>query len=151
MSLTAAQARDEMSARFYDDWRSKVPLAYSGGVPQVVWDGTADADDKGPRADRPWARVTIAHNVAPQRTFGEPGSRRFERLGLITVQVFVPLALEDSVALAEALGTIARDAFEGKSTPGGVWFRNARLQEVGPDSPWWQLNIVTDFVYEELK
>lgn len=151
MSLTAAQARDEMSTRFYDDWRAKAPLAWNGGVPHVVWEGAQEADKKGPRTDRPWARVTVAHNVAPQRTFGEPGNRRFERLGLITVQLFVPLGMEDTVALAEALGTIARDAFEGRTTPGGVWFRNARLQEVGPDGPWWQLNIVTDFSYEELK
>ncbi len=123
---------------------------WSGGVPQVIWDAKEEKGDK-VRPDRPWARVSVQHNVSPQRTFGEPGNRRFERLGIVIVQVFTPMSIEQSVTLAEDLGIIARDAFEGRTTPGGVWFRNARLQEVGPDDPWWQLNVSAEFTYDELK
>ncbi len=151
MSLTTPQARDEILARFYDDWRSKAPLVWAGGVPRVLWDAKEEKDDKGPRADEPWARATVSHNVSPQRTFGEPGNRRFDRLGIFTCQVFTPMSIEQSVTLAEDLGVIVRDAFEGNTTPGGVWFRNTRLQEVGPDEPWWQLNVSTEFNYDEIK
>lgn len=150
--ISTPAARDEMQARFYDDWRSKAPLVWSGGVPRVLWDAKEEKDKaKRPRADEPWARVSVQHNINPQRAFGEPGNRRFERLGIIMVQVFSPMSLEQSVTLAEGLGIIARDAFEGKDTPGGVWFRNTRMQEVGPSDPWWQLNVSAEFTYDELK
>lgn len=151
MSLKTPQARDEILSRFYDDWLSKSGLVWSGGVPRVFWDAKEEPKGSGPRPDEPWARVTVSHNISPQRTFGEEGNRRFDRLGIVTVQVFTPMSIEQSVTLAEELGVIARDAFEGRSTPGGVWFRNARLQEVGRDGPWWQLNVTAEFSYDELK
>ena len=150
MSVTTTTARDEISARFYDDWRSKSHLACGGTVPKVLWQAL-ESDSDTPRTDSPWARVTISHNAAPQRTFGAAGERRFERLGIVTIQIFVPTSIEQGMTLSETLAVIARDAYEGQSTPSGVWFRNATIREVGPDGPWYQTNVVAEFIYEELK
>lgn len=154
MPCTTATARDEMLTLFYDAWREKSPLVWDGGEPQVLWQGVEEKstdDDRKPKASEPWAMVTVNHNVSPQRTFGEPGNRRFERLGILIVQVFTPMSLEQGLTLGEDLGTIVRDAYEGNKTPSGVWFRNTKLQEVGPSDPWWQLNVSTEFNYDELK
>lgn len=143
-----------MLALFYDAWRAKAPLVWTGGVPEVLWQGVEERskkDARKPRSDKPWARVTVNHNVSPQRTFGEPGNRRFERLGILTVQVFSPMSLEQGLTLGEDLAVVARDAYEGNTTPSGVWFRNTKLQEVGPSDPWWQINVSTEFQYDELK
>jgi hypothetical protein len=67
----------------------------------------------------------------------------------VTVQVFVPNG--QGVTLADRLCKIAAEAFEGRHTPGGVWFRNVRMREVGPDGPWVQHNVVAEFTYDELK
>jgi hypothetical protein len=41
------------------------------------------------------------------------------------------------------------DVFQGKSTPGGVWFRDVRLLETDAEGHWSQVNVVADFTYDE--
>lgn len=154
MATTTANARDEMLTLFRDAWVVNAPAAAgSASPPRVIWDATEEDPDNGPRSDEPWARVNISHNppAGGQRTFGGPGNRRFARAGVLTVQVFTPMSVEQSVTMAEALAVIARDAFEGVSSPSGVWFRQVGIQEVGPDDPWFQLNVTAEFSYDELK
>lgn len=141
-------ARDEIFTRFREDWEAESPAVAGGTAPLTVWQAQ-EPEDGEPRADKPWCRVTVQHNVSGQRTFGD--RRRFERLGIVTVQIFTPLSVEQDLTMAEALAVIARDAFEGRHTPSGVWFRNIRMQEVGPSAPWFQLNVVGEFVYDEVK
>ena len=55
------------------------------------------------------------------------------------------------VALAELLAVVARGAFEGVGTASGIWFRNARIHEAGVDGAWVQMNVLADFVYDEMR
>jgi hypothetical protein len=70
---------------------------------------------------------------------------------MVTVQVFVPNSQHVGLADVEKYATIVRDAFEGKGTPSGIWFRNAAINEIGVDGPWYQMNVVVEFVYDEMK
>ena len=63
--------------------------------------------------------------------------------------MFVPVG--DGLSGARVLGKVVVDAYQGKSTPGGAWFRNVRLQEVGPDGNWSQVNVVAEFTYDEIQ
>ena len=63
------------------------------------------------------------------------------------VQCFGPLA-NGGLTLAEALAKVAREAFEGSVSPGGIWFRKCRVNEIGPDANWFQVNMVADFEYD---
>jgi hypothetical protein len=70
----------------------------------------------------------------------------------VIVQVFAPLTAGEGLTQAEALAIIARDAFEGKTAGAGqVWFRNVAINEIGPDGPWFQINVSADFLYDETK
>jgi len=154
MSVTTPNARDEMLTLFRDAWLAGAPAAAgSAAAPLVIWDATEEDPLNGPRSDRPWARISISHNppAGGQRTFGQPGGRRFSRAGLLTVQVFTPMSSDQSITMAENLGIIARDAFEGISSPSGVYFRRVGIQEIGPDDPWFQLNVTATFEYDQLK
>lgn len=146
MSLTPEQARDDILTAFAAAWASKTPAVNGGAVPPVKYDQVASSE---PPQDTPWARVTVMHATGTQRSMGTVGSRLFSRTGVVTVQVFVPGG--QGLALADRLGKIALDAFEGQHTPGDVWFRDATLREVGPDGPWWQTNVVATFAYDEQK
>jgi hypothetical protein len=155
-SLTYEQARDEILTAHKVPWDAlttavlAVAVAPAAGyVPTVVYDGVEPADVRA--HGLAWTRLTVRHTPAGagQRTLGETGNRRFARAGLVTAQVFVPKGR--GVTLADRLCKIAADAFEGQHTPGGVWFRNVRMNEVGPDGPWVQHNVVAEFVYDELK
>lgn len=142
MSLTYAQAYDELLTQITEAWKTANPtyaLQYDDlGTPQT------------PKTETPWARVTIRHNRGEQETLANAlGNRLFMRDGLITVQVFTPSG--KGLTRAYELAKVAADAFEGRATPGGVWFKNVRLREIGPDGNWFQVNVIADFEYNEAK
>lgn len=148
MSVTTPQAVDEMRAIFFDWWRNHAHEAWDGGVPEVVWQGV-QTDGNVARSTLPWARHAVMHRDGAQRTFGE--TSRFEREGFVFVQVFAPKDFARGFETAEALAVVARNAYEGKQTPSGVWFRSATHREVGSAEPWWQFNVDIEFTYEERK
>ena len=150
MSLpTFESARDEILGLFRAHWVAQTP-ALNGGQPiRVEWPGV-DAGGP-PPADKPWARIALRHTTSRQSTFGPAGGRRFTRPGLVTVQIFAPLSAGQGLSLAEKCAIIARDAFEGRGTASGIWFRNARIQEIGRTGAWQQFNTVVEFQYDELR
>lgn len=139
MSLTHQQARDEMFDVFKAAWDTTgYPVHFE------------DVRKQRSKDEEPWAVVTLQHASGFQSTLsGAEGTRTFARLGFITVQIFTP----NGKGLQEAydLAKVVSDAFEGISTPGGVWFRNVRLNEVGRDGEFFQLNVVIEFRYDEVK
>lgn len=149
MSTNFEDASDAMKFLFWDYWRALTPALNGGVVVSVRWQGVTY--DGPPPVTKPYATHTIRHAKSQQITFGPPGQRRFLRPGVIAVQVFTPLANSQGLSLAEKLAIIARDAYEGKATTGGIWFRNARINEVGPDGTWYQQNMVVEFEYDEIK
>ena len=93
------------------------------------------------------AKVFIRHVTGGQRTIGS--SNLFERVGLVTIQVFIPVGkgLQEGYTLAKVLV----DAFEGKSTSNGVWFKNTVPEEANNIGQFFQINVVTEFWYHEQK
>lgn len=141
MSLTVAQARDEMLTLITAAW-----TANAGGLP-LFYD---DRPGEPPTNGTGWARVNIQHNLGAQSTISNPiGNNLFRRDGLLTVQIFAPIG--KGLSQADALAKVALDAFEGKSTPNGVWFRKVRMREIGPDKSWFNVNVYAEFNYDEAK
>lgn len=149
MSLTYEQARDEMHTMFKTAWDAApqsmgINVLYSDAKKQVPV--TNDLDNN----PDPWARINITHTTGQQASLsGIAGSKRWDRLGLIIIEIFTPLGTGN--VLADQLAKIATDAFEGKVSPGGIWFRNVRLNEVGASGNWWKNNIIAEFEYDEIK
>lgn len=139
MSLTYAQARDEITKAFADAWGvTGLPVAYT------------DRPFTEPANGGAWARFAVQHNSGQQESIGGPlGGSRYVRGGLALVQIFAETG--KGLSQADELAKVAADAFEGKSTPGGVWFRRVRMREVGPDRAWYQVNVTAEFVYDEAK
>ena len=138
MSLTFEQATDEILDLFHAAWDSSIPVHHEEVRKQRSKDENA------------WATTQIRHAAGRQTTLASAnGSSRFAREGLLTIQIFAPggKGLQDAYALAK----VAVDAYEGSATPGGVWFRNVRLNEVGRDGKFFQVNVLVEFLYDELK
>lgn len=133
MSLTVEQARDEMTALFEAAWSPRA----------VLWDGVGG---KPPNTRVPWARFTIRHSDGGSAAIG---NRRFRREGTIFIQLYAPVG--DGLSALDPLTKIAMDAYEGQSTAGGAWFRDVRSREIGPDGDWYQVNVLVDFEYHEIK
>lgn len=138
MSLTYWEAVEEMNTMLYDAWST---TGY-----EMTWE--AVGEDREETSD-PWATAAIRHADALQDTLGGVGNRSFRRVGVIIVQIFTPTGngLQESYDLAK----VVIDAFEGKASPGGVWFRNVRLNEIGHEGHFMQTNVLVDFRYDERK
>lgn len=139
MNLTYKEAQDEIFTVF-----------------KAAWDTTGyyvhyqDVQIPRSTSEAPWAVVSLQHTAGFQATLsGGNGARTFTRVGFLTVKIFTPSGkgLQEAYDLAK----VVSDAFEGVSTPKGVWFKDTRLLEVGVEGEFHQLNVVIDFTYDEVK
>jgi len=141
MTATVAQGRDEILTAFRIAWLAGPP---SNTLP-VLYPGTK----LDPPSSGSWARVTVRHEDGFQATLSDHGGRRrFRRVGTVTVQLFTPDG--DGQTLSDTLVAIVKGAFEGKSTPRSVIFRDVRVQEIGIDGIWFNCNVQADFEYDEV-
>lgn len=149
MTATIEQARDDILTLFKDAWEAD-PI--SEDVLLVYWDIPNSAPTDAGTDENPvsWARVTVQHTGSSQASLsGDSGARRWRRVGLVTVQIFTPYGT--GLSLADKLSMVATRAFEGKSTPSGIWFRDVSPQEIGQDSIWFQTNVSASFEYDEVR
>lgn len=147
--MTHEQARQEMMDMLREEWASRAGAVVGGAAPEVLWQGMEK--NTPPSLEVAYARATVRHFTGGQGSLGTPGNRRFNRTGAIFVQCFAPLGIRNPLTIAAGLGRIALDAFEGRSSPGGIWFRSCRLNEIGPTDGWYQVNAIAEFTYDEVK
>lgn len=155
--LTYEEARDHVLDLFKASWETPAMQAlmnswgYGSIYPKVEYQNIRP--DKNPLADgnKPWARIMVRHAAGLQRSMGIPGQRIFTRYGAVTVQIFVPTG-KQGLVLADQLGKVAVDAFEGQETfESNIWFRNATYREIGVDGNWMQVNAIAEFEYDCVK
>lgn len=140
-----SQADKEMAALFRQAW--EVVAGY-----RCDWPNGKSLEHG---AKEIWARWTVDYATGGQRTMGKTGSRKFERNGMVYITVLTPLG--EGLASARDAAEIAINAYEGKRTPGDVWFRNVRIdseghgQGTGKNKSWWTTVVVAEFTYEQLR
>ncbi len=125
-------------SRFNTQWSSLRPT-----IP-AFFDNAGD--DVTPPQNSAWVRLTILPGASQQVAMGN--TRRWRRIGVIAVQIFVPAA--SGTGLALELGDTVRDIFEGV-TVSGVIFRATSLNRVGLDGAWLQYNANTPFQADEIR
>jgi hypothetical protein len=145
MTADATKVRDQSFALVY------AALSALTGPPKIFWEGKVLPTSAQPTSTDEWVQVSLRHVVGRQASLaGANGARRWNRTGFITVQCFAPLAA-GGVQAATQLASVVRDALQGQQTEDCVWFRNARINEVGPDRDWFQVNAIIDFDYDETR
>lgn len=151
MSCDTPTATNEMMA-----FIATALAAFPGLV--VKYDGVDKMDP--PDATKDWTAAHIKHDDSGQGSLCGPiqGRTRWRRHGQIAVQCFAQLAPTgaapgDRIGKDKAMiyACAVRDAFQGRATDGGVWFRNCNAKEVGPDKSWYQANATITFEYDEVK
>lgn len=141
---TPTQARDDVYTLIMDAWGEEGPVDF--------WDKPRNPNDSPipPKEQIPWLRVKMVHSGGGQQTLAnEIGNRRFNKSGIITVQIFTPLG--SSLLEPERLGILLNNALEGASTPHDVRLRNVRMNEIGSDGHWFQINVDADFEYDTIR
>ena len=135
--MTLTEARNEMLAL--------VKTAWDTTTFEMQWE---DRPFIKPVANTPWARTTVRHADGGQATLCDSVCR-WNRVGTLFVQIFCPSG--EGSSRGYGLAQTVMNALEGAKTAGGVWFRNTRIREIGPDGDWFQINVLTDFNYDEIK
>ena len=138
MNLTFAQANDDILALLKAAWD---PTGH-----EMFYD---DIREQRETDQTPWAQVVVRHAAGQQDTLGGIGNRSFLRFGVVIVTINTPSG--SGLSTAYALAKVVADAYEGVSSPNGVWFRNVRINELGRDGTFFQTNVLIDFEYTEIK
>lgn len=138
MNLTFAQANDNILALLKAAWD---PTGH-----EMFYD---DIREQREMDQTPWAQVVVRHAAGQQDTLGGIGNRSFLRLGVVIVTINTPSG--SGLSTAYALAKVVADAYEGVSSPNGVWFRNVRINELGRDGTFYRTNVLIDFEYSEMK
>lgn len=128
-------ARDTVRAMFHTAW---------GTTTKVSW---PDVHFTIPNNET-WIRFDMKHNEGYQASAGSPGSNRFRREGVITIQVFAPEGdgANDAADKADAVA----DIFIGK-TENGIQYYDTTSRDVGNDeNGFFQINVTTKFKYDRI-
>lgn len=142
MTATREQAVDDILGMLLDAWTD-------GGLDpdRLLW---PNKDAEVPSGQDAWGRATLQHTDGGQGSLaGDSGKVRWTRVGILTVQVFVPSG--EGLSQETSVSKIVMDAFEGKKSARGVWFRRVRAREIGPDGQFFQTNVIVEFEYDEIK
>ena len=135
-SLTYREARSEILDRLISVWTDEIRYEDVSDVTQLP--------------NGVWCRPSVRHATGEQASLsGGTGTKRWQRNGILTVQIFTPVG--DGLSRAYDLAKIVGDAYEGYASPGGVWFRNLRVNEIGDSGKYSQANVIVEFEYDEIK
>lgn len=138
MTSTVENARDEMYGLAKNAFE---------GLCELVYD---DAKAKKPDGPAPWARATVRHNGGGESSISRGnGKGRYTRSGTLYLNLFSPPG--DGLRVLDPLVKVALDAYEGKTTPSGIWFTKVQVRELGIANGLYQINVLINFSYDEVK
>lgn len=141
-SFTYSDATREIFALFKSAWDT---TGFEAKYPNMGDDVPANTGT--PTAPAPWAAARVRHIRSDQAISAPP--RLYTRYGTFIVHIYIPTGIR--LSSGYELATLVSDAFEGSITPGGVWFRNCRINEVGQDGNYFDLVFMAEFEYDEVK
>lgn len=104
-----------------------------------------------PPLDTPWVRASVRHFDGGQDSLGGVGARKFERVGSMFVQVFVPQDTGGTSA-GDTIAHEARTLLEGKHLTGTtVNLLTSNVREIGQVDGFYVIVVETGFIYQETR
>ncbi len=153
MTATIEEARDQILGRFMDTWEAHADTAGVRTADSAIlfWNKagdpptTPDGDGNPP----PWIRVALRHFDGGESALTDATGRKLvTRRGIVGISIFE--AFKTGNVLTDKLARVGESAFTGKTTSGGVFFRNARTVEIGPDGAYFRTDVLADFQYDDV-
>ena len=145
--LTPVTAKDDLYS--FVNAAFAAYLVASGEACEVRWQGKAKPNEPG----NVWVRFSMQQVLSPLRGFIETQDSAdltvYETAGLFFAQVNVAMSEADSFRRGDLLATALRDMVRDKNTPGGIWLRNARFNEIPSDAQFYKWNVVAEYEYDE--
>lgn len=151
MIQDSIQARREMFTMLGTAFLAASWVPYDiGAAPLIRYEGRDSPE--APDTEEPYTAIFTRPAVTPQASLANHGGvRRWETVGTLWIQCFGPLSSGKGLEIAEYQSIIAARAYQGKSSENSIWFRNVRKQYIGPSGGWYQINVLADYEYDELR
>lgn len=141
---TAAQAYTDTMQKLATKWATTgLPIKYSNIPLDAAMQTAIDTGDTA------WARVTYKPNLRDQTSLASSGNAKYTAQGIVIVDIFTPTG--DGGTLARTLYSLVETAWEGVSTPNGVWYRNVRTSDEGQDGHYWHTQTIAEWSYDEVR
>ena len=142
------QATDEINTMLLDAWTESpetqlIPIVWGDVV--TTKKGTVDYFN----GTEPYLRADLLYETARKASLrGKGGSRKEHRGTLVAL-----LHVQGGKGYAHALPliSVAEDAFDGKASPSGVWFRNPQITNIGRQGTWYVMSMTATFIYDLIR
>ncbi len=140
MAATYKAARDDLSNFATAAWNTAV--ATISPTPPLFYD---NLNQNPPDDGSVWGRLSIQNFDGTRSSLGS-ATARFRRIGMLFVQVFVPIG--DGTLTSDQIADSLVEAFEDAGAIGNIWFRDIGQREVGPDGTFHQVNVEVAFTFD---
>lgn len=147
MTTNYTDAIDSMFALFNAAWTESTP-AIVGYVPEIQWPLVEKPEV--PLLNKFFARISVQTVDESQTTLRNGSNQRYTNNGLLFVQIFAPRSVSDSATKLKALAKMVKNTFRGHTDADNIWFRSSRIQELPPESKFYNFNVVVDYQYDEI-
>lgn len=148
MIETHEQATDEINTMLLDAWTESpetqlIPIVWGDVV--APKQGSVDYFD----GTDPYLRAELLYSTSSTASLRGPNGSRREHTG----QLVALLHIQGGRGYAHALPliSVAQDAFTGKASPGGVWFRNPQITNIGRQGTWYIMSMTVTFIYDLIR
>lgn len=140
-SLTLSEAYDDIMMMFKEGWGTTGFKAFY-----------EDVEDERKPNDEPYVKAEVNFGDSRQNGFGggHDGSEKlFMRYGdfRCKIHTLAGNGLSESLVLAK----VVLDSFEGKHSPGGVWFRSTNTEDIGRNGTFRIFEVAVFFTFDERK
>ena len=146
---TYENAVNEIFSLFNTKWQANT-TAIVGYIPTVFWQGVKEPNL--PDSSKYWARISTRMVLEQQSSIsacvGPEGMKKYESVGIVTVQLFCPQSDIQVGARGRKLAQMVKNIFRRRST--NVWFLDSTLQELSPEPSWFRFNITAELHFEEV-
>lgn len=150
MPTTQEDAYVTVTDRFAAGWNAGAGAIVGGAAPEIRYKDL----EKGPIPTDHFCRFSMSTVLESQTSLrdGENG-QRYTTQGLIIIQVFAYRAgvkPAEATEFARRLAIVARNIFRGHCFPGGIQFRNVRVNDGATEDKYIRRNVIAEFEYDEI-
>lgn len=144
MSITYANAIDEIFDTFLVYWDANIGNVSLGYTPKVLWRHVEKVAI--PDTTRHYLRVS--NQTISERQVSLKGTKKlYDTIGFIKIQLYFSKATLVKSEDAD-MNAIARNAFRLASSS-DVWYRNSRILELPPEEDFYRADVISNYIYSE--
>jgi len=151
MTTGYSNAIDEIYGLFNVAWLAGT-TAIVGYIPQIYWQGNETNDL--PEIDKYYVRFNIKPVLEQQKTLSNVvdgiGKKRYNNVGMLFANIFTPLSDVTHMEKGRSLAELGRNAYRGKTTAGGIFFRNATIEEFSHSDKYFNFRVVAEYDYDDI-